>query len=272
MRVAAIHTYPVKGCYRFDHREAAVESWGLAGDRRWLILDADGVMLTQREDSAMVRIKPESDGDRLTLRADGHSTITVEPQQDSGELIDFKVHRTPIRGIGVGDAADSWLSGVLDRKVRLMWLDDPTRRAVDQQFGEPSDRVSFADDFPVSLGNLASLAALNDLIIESGSDEGPLPMARFRPNIEVSGAAAWAEDGWVGGRVRIGDVVFRAPKGLGRCVVTTTDQEVGVRGREPLRSLGRHRNVDQELLFALALIPENTGTIAVDDEITVEAR
>ena len=97
-------------------------------------------------------------------------------------------------------------------------------------------------------------------------------MARFRPNIEVSGAPAWAEDGWVGQRVRVGDVVFRVVKGYGRCVVTTTDQDTGVRGREPLRTLGRHRNVDQELLFALALIPEITGTITVGDEITVEPR
>ncbi len=270
MRVTAIHTYPIKGCYRFDRRDAVVEPWGLAGDRRWLILDAEGVMITQREDPRLVRVKPTSRGATLTLRADGHPSVTVG--SEPGEIVDFTVHRTPVQGTPVGKVADAWLSDVLGREVRLMWLDDPTRRSVDERFSEPHDRVSFADDFPVSLGNLASLAALNDLIFESGSDEAPLPMARFRPNIELSGARPWAEDDWVGQRIRVGDVTFRAAKGFGRCVVTTTDQEDGDRGREPLRALGRHRNIDQELLFALALIPEITGTIAVGDEVTVEPR
>ena len=270
MRVSALHTYPIKGCYRTDHRDAVVEPWGLVGDRRWVIIDAGGSMLTQREEPGLVRIKPTADGSRLRLHADGHPDVTVASAP--GELVDFKVHRTPVRASPVGAAADGWLSTVLDREVRLLWLDDPTRRPVHEDFSEPGDRVSFADDFPVSLGNLASLNVLNDLIIEAGSDEGPLPMARFRPNIEVSGATPWAEDDWAGGRLRVGDVMFRAPKGLSRCVVTTTDQEAGTRGREPLRALGRHRNVRQELLFALALIPENLGTIAVGDEITVEPR
>ena len=71
----------------------------------------------------------------------------------------------------------------------------------------------FQDDFPVSLANLASLAALNDLIAESGSVEGPLPITRFRPNIVLAGAEPWAEDAWTGGRLRIGEATFHVPEG-----------------------------------------------------------
>jgi uncharacterized protein YcbX len=85
----------------------------------------------------------------------------------------------------------------------------------------------------------------------------------------VEGAPAWAEDGWVGGRLRIGEVTFRAPKPCGRCVVTTTDQETGARGHEPLRTLGRHRNIGGKLLFGLNLIPDATGEIRVGDEVEV---
>lgn len=270
MRVTALHTYPIKGCYRNDARAVVVEPWGLAGDRRWVILDADGSMVTQREEPQLVRVKPSSDGNRLILRADGHPDLRIDSAVT--DLVDFKHFSGPVQGSPVGDAADAWLTAVLDRDVRLVWCDDPTRRPVEEQYSEAHDRVSFADEFPVSLGNLASLAALNDLILEGGSDEVPLPMARFRPNIEIDGATAWAEDDWVGGRVRVGDVVFRAPKGYGRCVVTTTDQETGERGKEPLRSLGRHRNINQSLLFNLALIPETTGVISVGDEMTIEPR
>src|SRR3954463_8482217 len=69
VRVQSIHIYPVKGCYRTDLSEASVEPWGLRGDRRFMIVDEDDVMLTQRECQAMVKVKPAWDGSRLTLRA-----------------------------------------------------------------------------------------------------------------------------------------------------------------------------------------------------------
>jgi hypothetical protein len=267
MRVTGLYSYPVKSCHRVVHQDVTVEPWGFADDRRWLVLDADGEMLTQRQEPAMVRIKPVADGDTLRLTATGHPDLIVE--STAGDLVDMRLFAEPVRLSPVGEAADAWLSVVLDRKVRLMWLDDPGRRPVDPAYGRPDDRVNLADGFPVALGNTASLNALNDLLLEADSDEGPIPMTRFRPNIEIAGAAPWAEDGWVGGRIRVGDVVFRAPTGIARCVITTTDQDTGVRGREPLRILGRHRNVNQGLRFCLALIPEARGTIAVGDELTV---
>jgi len=106
-------------------------------------------------------------------------------------------------------------------------------------------------------------------IAESGSDEGPLPMTRFRPNVVVSGAPAFAEDDWIGRRLRIGTVPLRAPKPSDRCVVTTTDQETGERGREPLRTLARHRRFGQALLFGLNLIPDGTGEIRAGDEVAL---
>src|SRR5690606_24730512 len=126
----------------------------------------------------------------------------------------------------------------------------------DEHYGEPGDRVSFADAYPVLLANAASLEALNGWLAEEGSPEGALPMARFRPNIVISGAAPGAEAGWLGRRRRIGGVTFRAVKPCDRCVVTTTDQETGERGHEPLRTLGKRRNIDQKLLFGTNLIPD----------------
>jgi len=167
-----------------------------------------------------------------------------------------------------GTAADDWLTAALGAKVRLVWLDDPTRRPVEPGYGQPTDRVSFADGYPLLLANSASLAALNDLIAESGSDEGPLPMTRFRPNVVIKDAPAWIEDTWLGERIRIGEITFRVPKPCDRCVVTATDQETGERGREPLRTLARHRNIEQGLRFLVNLIPDSTGTIAVGDAVT----
>ena len=267
MHVASLHIYPVKGCHRIDRDRAELEPWGFAGDRRWLIVDDAGVAVTQREAPVLTQIRPALGEGGLILRTGGRADLTVaEPV--GGELTEVKVWSFTGKAARAGDEADGWLAPCSGVPVRLVWLDDPTRRAVDPAYGTAEDRVSFADGFPVLLGNLASLRDLNDRIAESGSLEEPLPMTRFRPNIVLDGAPAWVEDAWTGGRVRIGEVVFRVPKPCGRCVVTTTDQETGERGREPLRTLATFRNSGRGLTFATNLIPDGSGTIHIGDEVT----
>jgi uncharacterized protein YcbX len=270
VRLTSIHTYPIKGCHRVDQQRAAVEPWGLAGDRRWLIADpATGRALTQRDLPALTRIKPvAAEGGGLILRTpDLPDLIVPEPVNEAP--VDVTVSRFTGPAARADVAADDWLSEALDRKVMLAWLHDPTRRAVNPEFGRPGDVVSFADGYPVLLANAASLAALNDWLAEAESPEWPLPMARFRPNLVIDGAPAWAEDGWLGRTVWVGGIAFRAVKPCARCVVTTTDQDTGERGEEPLRTLARHRRLDQGLIFAINLIPDATGTVAVGDTVHI---
>jgi len=267
MRLVSIHTYPVKGLHRIDHDTARVEPWGLAGDRRFMIINENGRMLTQREEPKLTQLQPSYVDGNLVVSAAGRPELCVTPAP--GELVEAKVWSTPVLSSLVGATADSWLSEALDRKVRLVFLDEPTRRAVDPDHGQPTDRVSFADGYPLLLTNSASLNVLNDWILEGGSGEGPLPMSRFRPNVVIEGAPAWAEDDWVGRRIRIGEVVFRMPKPCSRCVVPTTDQETGVRGREPSRTLARYRLVDQEMRFGMNLIPDGVGELRVGDAVTL---
>src|SRR5262249_47785998 len=80
-------------------------------------------------------------------------------------------------------------------------------------------------------------------------------------------AQPWAEDAWTGGRLRIGEATFHVPEGSGRCLVTTTDQETGERGHEPLRTLGRHRTVNKRILFATLLVPEGPAKVSVGDTV-----
>jgi uncharacterized protein YcbX len=267
MRIGSIHTYPVKGCYRVDHDNIEVEPWGLSGDRRWMIIDATtGQAITQRDLPTLTRIRPQPTAAGIVLRTPGLADLVVTAPMD-GEPREVTVWAFTGRAALAGPDADDWLSTALRTKVRLAWLDDPTRRAVNPKYAEPGDTVSFADGYPVLLANTASLDSLNDLIAESDSWEGPLPMTRFRPNLVITGAPAWLEDEWTGRRVRIGEVTFRVPKACPRCLVTTTDQETGERGREPLRTLARYRKVKQELLFATSLIPDGRGHIAVGDRV-----
>jgi uncharacterized protein YcbX len=81
-------------------------------------------------------------------------------------------------------------------------------------------------------------------------------MRRFRPSVVVSGAPAWAEDGWR--RLRIGAVTFRSVKGCDRCVLTTVDPDTAAKGHEPLFALARHRRWDGKVWFGVNLIPDLT--------------
>jgi uncharacterized protein YcbX len=264
MRITGLHKYPLKGCHRISQDVAKVEPWGLAGDRRWLLVGADGVGITQRDAPhlALLTVRPRPGG--LELTAPGLPTLAVdEPVGGPEEFVRVFRQQAPAPA---RLAETEWSSALLGRPARLVWQADPTGRSIPKDaFG--AEPVSFADGFPMLLANEASLSALNDWLISAGDE--PVPMTRFRPNLVISGAAAWAEDEWTGRRLRAGDVTLRAAGGCGRCVVATIDQDTAEKGRQPLRALGRHRRFGQRLLFAIFLIPESGGSLRVGDAVTL---
>ena len=76
MRLGGLFTYPIKGCYRVEHSQAHVQPWGLDGDRRFMILDENGVHITQREHTGLVRIRPRyHDGALILSGARGMTRI-----------------------------------------------------------------------------------------------------------------------------------------------------------------------------------------------------
>jgi hypothetical protein len=92
-------------------------------------------------------------------------------------------------------------------------------------------------------------------------------MNRFRPNLVVTGGAAFAEDGWK--ELRVGEAVLRAAKPCGRCQVTTTDQTTGeVSGPEPLATLSTFRdNPEFGVMFGMNLVTVREGSVRVGDAV-----
>ncbi|MEU2793694.1 MOSC N-terminal beta barrel domain-containing protein [Streptomyces sp. NPDC007100] len=268
----AVHRYPVKSVAGCAPGEAVVEPWGLAGDRRWMLVDAERRFVTQRGRPRLASAAAaELPGGAVRLTAPGMAPLTVEVPEP-GATVTVEVWRDKVEAVPAADAAAEWFSTYLGVPVELVHLDDPAgRRPADPAYAKPGETVSFADGFPLLLTATASLDALNSLVAQGGrAEEGPLPMDRFRPNVVVAGTAPWDEDDWR--RIRIGEVTFRVVKPCGRCVITTTDQRTGQRGKEPLRTLARHRRIGDQLVFGQNLIPEGTGTIRVGDSFEVLAR
>jgi MOSC domain-containing protein len=270
LQVTDIWRYPVKSCRGERLDAAVVEPWGLAGDRRWMIVDSAGDVVTAREYPPLVLVTPRIDGDSIWLTSPGLPELTVPVPSGEG-LAPVSVHGNELAAAPVGDEASEWLGKIIGEPVRLVYLDDPTRRRPNPDYSQPGDRVSFADGYPLMMTTGESLAALNDLILEGRhAAEGPLPMRRFRPSVVITGAPAWAEDGWR--RLRIGEVTFRVANGCDRCVFTTIDPDTAVKGREPLITLSRHRQWDGKVWFGIQLIPDTPRpgeSIAVGAPVTI---
>lgn len=268
LTLTGLHRYPVKSCRGEAVDSAVVEPWGLAGDRRWMLVDEVGTTITAREANRLVLVHPEITPTGLRVTAPGAEPLDVATP-DPAAQVPVDLWSSRLTAAPASSEADAWFSAVLGTTARLVHLDDPTRRPTSPDFGEPADRVSFADGYPLLLASEESLVALNDQVLASaqhGTDL--LPMTRFRPNVVVRGAEAWAEDDWR--RLRIGAATFRAVKGCARCVITTIDPDTAERGHEPIASLARLRRWDGKTWFAVNLVPDTPGAvITVGDDVEV---
>jgi uncharacterized protein YcbX len=262
--LAQIWTYPVKSLGGGAHDAEAVEPWGLQGDRRWLVVDAAGTFLTQREHPRMALVHAAISYRQLTLSAPGMGDLTVSPVS-GGAPCQVRIWRDTVAAQDCGDNAASWLSAALDLPCRLAHLADTGARKLKPAVAvNGSESVSFADGFPVLLTSEASLGDLNARLAQT------VPMTRFRTNLVIAGAPPWAEDGWR--RMRIGGAVFRVVKPCDRCIMTTRDPLTGTQpdGNEPLLTLARfRRDVSGGIMFGQNLVPDSFGTIRVGDPVTI---
>lgn len=270
--LSSLHIHPVKALGGSAPAQAVVEPWGLAGDRRWMLVDTAGRAVTQRQCARLAMASAELlPGGGLRVSAPGREPLTVAVPDPTGGTTAVEIFHTKVDVVPADAAADAWFSAYVDAEVRLVHMDDPAhRRPVDPKYAYPGDTVNFADGFPLLVTTTASLAALNALIAQGDhAHEGPLPMERFRPTAVIDGTEAWDEDRWA--RIAIGEVTFRVVKPCGRCVVTTTDQRTAVRGKEPLHTLTRHRRFGGKVVFGQNLVPESTGTLCVGDPVRILA-
>ncbi|HEY1698691.1 MAG TPA: MOSC N-terminal beta barrel domain-containing protein [Trebonia sp.] len=274
MNVTGLYRYPVKSCRGERLGAAEVEPWGLAGDRRWMLVDEDGTVVTAREYPSLVLVTPTADHGKKEIRfsTPGLPELAVSFPEADGNLVPVNVWNSHLVAALADAASAEWFTKITGRPTRLVYLDDPTRRLVNPEHSRGTDRVSFADGYPLLLTSEASLAQLNDWILEGPrSEEAPVAMTRFRPSAVIDGAAPWAEDSWH--RIRIGDVSFRVAKACDRCVFTTIDPDTAEKGREPLVTLARHRRWDGKIWFGMNLIPDLApgapGTLRAGDRVEV---
>jgi uncharacterized protein YcbX len=263
MKVASLHIYPVKSVRSIDVAEAELTARGLVHDRRWLVVNPEGRFMTQRELPRMALIEGVPSDEGLRLVAPEMPNLFVSTPPHAAPKMQVSVWESNLAVPRAGDAADAWLTQFLSTPLHLVHLPDAITRPCTSSLAAPGDEVSFADTFAVLVTTTASLA---DLCQRAGVN---IPMNRFRSNIVVDGAEAWAEDSW--GRLKIGEVEVECIKPCARCKITTTDQLSAEVGREPLATLRKFRFWPEKkgIIFGMNASPRMLGNIKVGDRVGV---
>lgn len=265
MRIGRILLYPIKSTRGIQVDVCDLDAFGLALDRRWMVVDAGGRAVTQRERPSLALVRTRLDGDRLVVSASDHQDLVLPIQPRAEGELEVEVWEDTFAAGLVGGGGSEWFSEYLEMPCRLTYMPERIVRPVDRRYGVEGDRVSFTDGYPLLLIGAASLEDLNRRL------ETSVPMDRFRPNLVVLGSDAFAEDGWK--RLTIGSGTYRVAKPCARCAVTTIDQQTGARGAEPLRTLATYRKVDGMILFGQSLLHDAPGVVRVGDPVEVlEAR
>ncbi len=255
MHLSSLYRYPLKSGSAEMLEEGSTDKLGLMGDRRWMVIDAEtGNFLTQRVLPQMALLQARwRDDSVLQLEAPGLEPLLVEVPDASQAERGAVIWRESIQVPDAGDCAGFWLTRLLGRPCRLVYLPATRGIQVDRDFARAGEQTSFSDGFPFLLIGQASL---DDLSARVGR---LFDMSRFRPNLVVAGADPYAEDSWR--RIRIGTIEFRVVKPCSRCIIPTIDPRTAERSadREPLATLMTYRKREGGVFFGQNLIAESTG-------------
>lgn len=263
-KLMAIYRYPVKSMAGISARSALMDERGLAGDRRWMLIDAHDRFVTGRLLPQLTQVTVTEEAGGLQLAYSGEQILVPQPVSDQ-KLRTVRIWSDTTQSLDAGDLAADVLSAWFGRPLRLVYQAYHQRRPLSEtRAGRSGAEVSFADGYPLLLLGRGSLDALNTRLTK------PVSALHFRPNIVIDGAPAHAEDNWR--KIRIGDATLSIVSPCSRCVFTTVDPATGNKDAnlEPLATLRGYRSdpATGEVLFGVNVVPENPGArIRVDDPV-----
>ncbi|MBL0090262.1 MAG: MOSC N-terminal beta barrel domain-containing protein [Ideonella sp.] len=242
--LGALQLHPIKSCAGLEMREALLVETGLDLDRAWMVVDALGQMLTQRELPRMALIQPTLRTSELVLRAPGMLALHLRLDAVEGPTT-AKVWNDEVRAYGMGDLANQWFSDFLGAPgLRLVRFDPEQRRLSNRRWtGEIEAENAFSDGFPLLVASTASLAELNRRLAEEGV--APVTMQRFRPNLVLDGLQAAHDEDFIDEltiATEAGPVRLRLVKPCVRCSIPDVDPGTAEAGQAVGRVLATYRS------------------------------
>ena len=267
MHVSELYLYPIKSARGIPLERAELDERGFRHDRRWMLVDADGRFISQREAHRLALVDVALAGDALLVSAPGMPALRVACAA-RGAPERCTIWHDVVAAESVSGVADEWFSTFLSLSCRLLHMPDESHRIVNRAYVKQERLVGFADAYPLLVIGQGSLDLLNQKLNAQG--ERALPMQRFRPNIVVAESRPHEEDEWR--QIRIGEIDVDVVKPCERCVITTVDIDSATAGREPLRTLAGYRKQGSKVLFGQNAVHRQLGSLSIGDAITVLSR
>lgn len=251
IKISELYIHPLKSAAAISLEEVLLDEFGLQYDRRWMLVDGEGNFLSQRQLPEMCLINAQVMEASLKLTAPGMPDI--DAYTDESLVSEVIVWGDKCNAYDCGEDVAEWFSYFLNTSCRLVYFPDDEVRQVDPEYSRQGDKTGFSDGFPLLLISEASLDDLN------GRLDSPVSMTRFRPNIVVSGAEAFAEDNWK--EIKVGDITMRVVKPCSRCSIPSVDPLSGKRTAEPVKTLREYRLQDTKVYFGQNVIADRTGML-----------
>lgn len=261
MYLKDIFIYPIKslGGIRLD--ESVLEERGLKYDRRWMLVDKEGIFLTQRifPEMALLQVEVTDEGLLVYHKNDQAHRIQIPFQPQTEEFLPVRIWDDEVIGQMVDPRVSKWFSSALGMECDLVIMPESTQRKLSPKYAVNNESVGFADAMPYLL---IGQAALDDL---NGRLDKPVPMDRFRPNLVFVGGKPFEDDAW--DQIQVGEAIFKITKPCARCVMTTVNQETAEKGKEPLKTLASFRTFDHKVMFGQNMLLLKGDKISVGDEV-----
>ncbi|XP_029963045.1 molybdenum cofactor sulfurase isoform X2 [Salarias fasciatus] len=253
--LTGIYIYPIKSCGACEVHDWPLGPQGLLYDRGWMVVNGNGVCLSQKREPRLCLVRPQVrlSSNRLLLQASGMNTISVPLKDDAQLHTDERVCQSKVCGdrvetVDCGDEAASWLSDFLGQPCRLIrQRPDFTREMRKKPVGAAaSTSLSLVNEAQYLMINSASVELIRELMsCRQDNSEGDQLLdtqsviSRFRANLVIAGEEPFEEDNW--SHLIIGSTRFVVAGQCGRCHMVGVDQETGAKTKEPLLSLTAHR-------------------------------
>jgi uncharacterized protein len=260
LTVSGIWIYPIKSLGGIQLTSSRVFSKGLEFDRRYMLVDAEGNAMTQRQFPQMALFRTSLSGDIVVTLENDSLHIPVSPLSFSS-YVDANIWDDVVHAAEPDATYSEWFSRRLDVECKLLYFPETNPRPVDAHYRIKDEHVSLADAYPVLIIGDQSLTELNSRLTT------PVPMNRFRPNITFSGGTPFMEDKW--NHFRIGDNEFAAVKPCARCMIPTIDQLTAIKSAEPIKTLATYRARNNKVLFGQNVLVVSADRVNVGDRITV---
>ena len=256
--VKEIYIYPIKSLAGISCQQALAEEMGFENDRRWMLIDADNQMITQREHRIMSQFYPQISGGKISITfQDQKHEFSIDEHLDNS--IEVNVWEDKSEVIEVNESTSKWFSEHLGFECKLVKIIKNGDRKHESSKLKETFNVSLADGYPYLMIGSQSLDFLNEKLTDK------ITVLRFRPNIVISTETPHEEDDFT--TFKIGEVDFKNIKTCERCIMVNNDPDNGKLKKEPLKTLSKYRVVNNSVLFGTNVVSLNSGIITVGDEI-----